>query len=200
VLGTFFFAAFVNWTINGRSILPIAPAVGILIARRLDENIRTGHILSKWVPVGLAASAVFALLVTRADFLYAVAVRQTAQDVAAQFGDQKDHLLFQGHWGFQFYMQAEGMKQFDVYQTRLEPGSLLVNADYNTLVLPPETNAVAASEFIYATGPQFLTTMNPPAGAGFYSSIFGPLPFAFGRVAPERVVVYFIKTNALAAN
>jgi len=27
-------------------------------------------------------------------------------------------------------------------------------------------------------------------GAGFYASVWGPLPFAFGQVPPERVLVY----------
>jgi len=200
VFGTFFFAAFVNWTINGRSLLPIAPAAGILIARRIEENIAAGRKISRWIPAGLAASAIFALLITRADFLYALAVRQTAQNVLAQFGGQKDNLLFQGHWGFQLYMKAAGMKEFDVIHTPLKPGSLLVNANYNTLVLPPETNAVARSEFIYADSPRFLATMNPPSGAGFYSSHYGPLPFAFGDIAPDRVIVYFLKTNLPTGN
>jgi 4-amino-4-deoxy-L-arabinose transferase-like glycosyltransferase len=196
VLGTFLFAGFVNWTINGRSILPMAPVVGILIARRLEGNLAAGWKISRWIPVSLAFSAAFALLVTRGDYLYALACRQSAEQIVTQFGDQKDHLLFQGHWGYQFYLKAGGMNEFDVENTQLRPGAILANADYNTLVLPPEPIAVAKSEFIYASGPGYLTTMNPPAGAGFYSSIFGPLPFAFGKVAPERVAVYFIKTNA----
>ncbi|HEY3762982.1 MAG TPA: glycosyltransferase family 39 protein [Verrucomicrobiae bacterium] len=196
-LGTFAFAIFVNWTINGRSILPMAPVMGILIARRLDDNRVAGWNL-KWLPISLAAGGVFALLITRADYLYAVGCRQSAQQIVARFSDQKDNLLFQGHWAYQWYMKAGGMKEFDLQNTQLQPGNILANADYNTLVLPPETNAVAKMEFMYATGPQFLTTMNPPSGAGFYSSIFGPLPFAFGHVSPERVAVYFIKTNAPA--
>jgi 4-amino-4-deoxy-L-arabinose transferase-like glycosyltransferase len=196
-LGTFVFAVFVNWTINGRSILPIAPVLGILIARRLDANLAAGWKLSRWIPLGLAVSAAFALLVTRVDFLYAVACRQSAQQIVAQFGDQKDNLLFQGHWGYQWYMKAGGLKEFDVYNTQLKPGDILANVDYNTVVLPPDPAAVAKSEFIYASGPQFLTTMSPPVGAGFYSSIFGPLPFAFGHVSPQRVAVYFIKTNVV---
>jgi hypothetical protein len=31
VIGTFLFAGFVNWTINARSVLPMIPAVGLLI-------------------------------------------------------------------------------------------------------------------------------------------------------------------------
>jgi hypothetical protein len=36
VLGTFVFTAFLNWTVNARSVLPLNPAAGILLARRLD--------------------------------------------------------------------------------------------------------------------------------------------------------------------
>jgi hypothetical protein len=36
VLGTFVFACFVNWTVNARSVLPLVPAAGILLARRLE--------------------------------------------------------------------------------------------------------------------------------------------------------------------
>jgi hypothetical protein len=36
VFGVLIFASLCNWTINGRSILPLLPAVGILLARRLE--------------------------------------------------------------------------------------------------------------------------------------------------------------------
>jgi 4-amino-4-deoxy-L-arabinose transferase-like glycosyltransferase len=198
VLGTFAFASFINWSINGRSMLPMAPAVAILIARRLDENIVAGRDLTRWLPVGLAAGAAFSLLVTRADYLFAIACRQSAREVVAQYGDQTNNILFQGHWGYQWYMKQGGMKEFDAYRTQLMPGNLLINADYNTTVLPPDPKSVAKTEIVYATGPRYFTVMNPPVGAGFYSSVFGPLPFAFGKVAPERVIVYYIKTNAPA--
>ena len=41
VWGTFLFASFINWTVNGRSLLPMAPAVAILLARRLDPKTHT---------------------------------------------------------------------------------------------------------------------------------------------------------------
>ena len=43
VAGTFFFAAFLNWTVNGRTILPMAPAVAILLgAVVLSEPLTLG--------------------------------------------------------------------------------------------------------------------------------------------------------------
>jgi hypothetical protein len=31
--------------------------------------------------------------------------------------------------------------------------------------------------------------MSQPLGAGFYASVWGPLPFAFGEVPPERYLI-----------
>src|SRR5438874_6818966 len=53
VAGTFLFTAFLNWTVNVRSVLPLIPAIGILLARRLEK---LGN-----APQRLAASIVIAL-------------------------------------------------------------------------------------------------------------------------------------------
>jgi hypothetical protein len=41
----------------------------------------------------------------------------------------------------------------------------------------------------------WLATMNLQVGAGFYADVFGPLPFAFGRVPPERFTVYKVSPD-----
>ena len=38
VVGTFDFAGFVNWTCNGRSVLPLVPAVALLLVRRAENE------------------------------------------------------------------------------------------------------------------------------------------------------------------
>jgi hypothetical protein len=40
IIGTFLFAGFINWTMNGRSILPMTIPAGIVIARRLELRAR----------------------------------------------------------------------------------------------------------------------------------------------------------------
>ena len=66
--GTWVFASFVNWTVNARSVLPMIPAVGILLARRLETlgNLAGKLRLAKLV-VPLVVSAAVALWVTWAD-------------------------------------------------------------------------------------------------------------------------------------
>jgi 4-amino-4-deoxy-L-arabinose transferase-like glycosyltransferase len=197
VLGTFGFAAFCNWTINGRSLLPLAPAVGILLARRLVQNASVGcKIRPPAVAICFALSAALALFVARADFLLAIAVRQSAQQVCQKnrFGERT--LWFQGHWGFQYYMEKLGALPLDVKRSRLKPGDGLAVPANNTNLLPPDPKKTALLATVVVPGPCWLATLSAPAGAGFYASVEGPLPFAFGRVPPEIVSVYVLGVAA----
>lgn len=185
VFGTFVFTAIFNWTINGRSILPMAPAVGILIARRLQQwPAKNKNGLSVLIP--LAVSALFAFLVARSDFLLASAVRQSALLTHERYGRDGQTLWFQGHWGFQFYMTELGGRIQDMQQSVLHPGDYLAIPLNNCNVNYP----AATGEDLSAGEPRFLTTMNIYIGGGFYSSELGLLPFAFGQVPPENVMVY----------
>jgi hypothetical protein len=182
VLGTLVFTGIRNWTINGRSILPMAPAVGILLARRWQQRGgANGRIM-----IPLAAGALFAFLVARSDFLLAAAVRQSAVQTYERYGRGPQTLWFEGHWGFQYYMTELGGQAASGKHFILRPGDFLAVPVNNTnLKLPP-----APGEELQAEGPRYLTDMNANAGAGFYASKGGPLPFAFGQVRPELVLVY----------
>jgi hypothetical protein len=199
VFGTFLFASVFNWTVNGRSILPMVPAVAILIVRRLERNVAAGWKPQKFaVPISLAASAALALLVTRADYLFAVATRQTAVQAYARFGQEQKIFWFEGHWGFQYYMESSGFAALDVKNSPIKPGDILAWPENNTGTAPPNPEAIARQESFDISGPRFLTTMNVDVAAGFYASVRGPLPFAFGKVPPESVQLFFLKTNTPA--
>jgi len=175
----------------------MAPAVGILLARRLEQNILT---VRKTCPRGaaicLAAGAVLALLVTQADFCLATAVRRSAQQACAKFGREPGALWYQGHWGFQFYMDAMGALPLDIKHSALKPGDTLIVPENNTSLFPVNSEAATLRETIAVSGPRWLTTWSTPAGAGFFAAAEGPLPFAFGHVPPEIVSVYALKSPA----
>jgi len=195
VSGTFVFAAFFNWTINGRSILPMTPAVGILIACRLERNAPVNR---KNFPCGiticLAASALLALLVARADFLLAVAAREGARQVCAKYGGKQGTLWFQGHWGFQYYMDKLGAKAVDMGHAALKSGDILALPADNTNLLPPDFKTATLQETFVAPGPHLLMTEDVRTSAGFfYAPIPLMLPFAFDGAPPESVAVYRIK-------
>ena len=74
----------------------------------------------------------------------------------------------------------------DTSKKELRPGDLLVipENNNNTFAIPAEV--VASQETIEVAMHQGLATMNRNLGAGFYFYRWGPIPFVFGSVPPER--------------
>jgi 4-amino-4-deoxy-L-arabinose transferase-like glycosyltransferase len=194
IVGTFLFAGFVNWTTNGRSILPMIIPTGILISRRLETNTRSGSALTwRRTAVPLAAAAILSFLVAWADTSFAIASRTAASRIRAAHSDRTYTLWFQGHWGFQYYMEQLGAKAIDVTRSQLRPGDVVAVPGLNSNVypMPPERTRVLETFDLPTLG--WLATMNLGVGAGFYTDEGGPLPFAVGPVQPERFAVLEIR-------
>jgi 4-amino-4-deoxy-L-arabinose transferase-like glycosyltransferase len=200
IVGTFAFTVFVNWTVNGRSMLPMAPAVGILLARRLDQQASfLGGPVRRWgMNVSLVAGAVIAVAVSRGDFLLARAVRESARRTYDLVRAKDAKLWFGGHWGFQYYLARLGPKAQAVVNGQLEAkdGDLLANPTNNANIQAPSPGQFDSVEELSVQGPQWLTTLNGQVGAGFYVSSWGPLPFSFAEVPPETVTIYHLTTSA----
>lgn len=192
VLGTFVFAGFLNWSTNGRSVLPLVPAVGILLARRLEAL--SGE--ADWrrrpsVLLALAASALVSFAVARGDARIAAAAKDAALDLARRYGGGAHALWFQGHWGFQLYLERAGAKPVDVQRSWFEPGDIVAVPLNNTNVQLMPAAWTRLREVVERPGAGFATTLDRELlGAGFYSDNWGPLPFAFGPAPDERVLVY----------
>ena len=190
VLGIFTFAAFFNWTVNFRSLLPMAPAVAILIIRRLEQNQLK---LSVGIKLSLLATAALSLLAAQADFQLATVARKDAAQVCAKYVAASRKVWFEGHWGFQYYMQAFGARPLDVNRSEIAVGDILVRPSQNSNVPAPDPKIASLLEFFSMPSFPGFATMNLDCGAGFYSQLWGPLPFVFGRIPPEKIYVYAIK-------
>ena len=87
----------------------MAPAAGILLVRRIEQRAlpfkRYSTLFWPLVP------AVFvALLVTWADYGLANSARSAVEKIYATYIKEQRPLWFQGHWGFQYYMELRGAK------------------------------------------------------------------------------------------
>jgi hypothetical protein len=192
VLGTFVFAAFLNWTINARSILPLIPAVGILLARRADQlNVNITPQLQRKVALALILAASISLWVAKADADWANSAEQAALFIQQQTEKQSGTVWFQGHWGFQYYMQLLGGQPVDFLRNGMQQGDVLVVPDNNAdAYRMPTDKFVASTSLLQIKLPQPISTMRWRNGAAFYSSFYGPLPFAFGPSAIERYYLF----------
>ena len=190
VFGTFFFAAVMNWSITSRTFLPMAPAVVILLLRRC-KTFAHDNGLTLWWP--LLPAALVSLLITTADCKLADTARLASKSFQNRFRNQPGKVWFEGHWGFQYYMEQWKAKPVDWDQRGIISSDLLILALGNTNVsrTPPVPTTGPPEQVNY---PQLLlATMSPEMRAGFYSSIWGPLPWVFARIPPERYLIFRVE-------
>lgn len=191
--GTFVFAAFVNWTVNGRSILPMVPVAGILVMRTLVDREHEREeikLLRSWYVAGpLVCAWLISMMVMWADYSLAGTTRKAAEVIAQNYGKVSIPLYFQGHWGFQYYMEKNGAVALDINKLPSSSGRIIVMPENNT-------NAIAQASFLTVLQfkpARFLTIMNKAVGAGYYSSVWGALPFAFGNVPDEKYYIAILQ-------
>jgi hypothetical protein len=208
VIGTYLFAAFLNWTLNGRSILPMTPAVGILLARALTRTSPDGGPLPWKLAVPLLPAAALALAVAWADHQAAGAARTAADLLRDRYAKGPGTAWFQGHWGFQYYMERWGARPFDQRvlreekQHRLKPGDwfIMPRHVHNTYIwgLWPKAQRGGTIEHLGVPTCPWGATMNKTVGAGFYSELgFGRLPFSFDAVPPDAYKIVQLDSSQI---
>ena len=194
VIGTFVFAGFINWTINARSLLPMVPAVGILIASRLEGRRISMPLNCFRCLLPLLPVAVIAVAVVWADYAQANSARAAAGAIHREFDSPGNNICFEGHWGFQFYMEAAGYKPLNFEAPKISVGDFLVIAQNNTNVFFPPSDLASLKRTLEFMPCPWLATMHKVCGAGFYSQKWGPVPFLFGKIPPEIYYVVEIKS------
>ena len=135
----------------------------------------------------LAAGLALSLCVARADILLANSARIAAEKIAPE--KRSGSTWFSGHWGFQYYMEARGAKPIDIKSPDLKIGDTIVTPENISNRFPPPPGLAIADQSFDLPVCRWITTMRTECGAGFHADIWGPLPFVFGQVPPERYQV-----------
>lgn len=192
IVGTFCFSGFVNWTCNGRTLLPMAPAVGILVVRCISVLTRPGSSVENGWRWSLIPTAFIALSLGWADTQLADSARTAARDIVAGYQEPGQTIWFQGHWGFQYYMEQLGARPYDFLSMNPSPRDIVVLPQNNTgvehrVLRPGVINPVCIHEFSACS---WVATQKEAVGAGFYASLFGPVPYLFGQFLPERYEIW----------
>jgi hypothetical protein len=123
-----------------------------------------------------------------ADLRFADTAREAASGMAKLTGPRANRVWFEGHWGFQYYAEQAGLRPLDFDRSAVRLGDMVVVPQNNTNPVPLSEAAfslLSAAEYVSLP---WMATMG--SGAGFYSDVFGPLPFALGRVPAEKYKVF----------
>jgi len=148
--------------------------------------------------VSAGISLALALLVASADYRLADSCRAAAQTLHRTLGPQANGLRFQGHWGFQYYMERLGAKALDRTKLDLRPGeAVIIPLENSFLFLMPAdlTEPWCRYQVPISRG---LAVMSGEQGAGYYSDAWGPLPFVFCPGTTATYLVQRVKAPAKA--
>jgi 4-amino-4-deoxy-L-arabinose transferase-like glycosyltransferase len=190
VAGVLIFVAAVNWTVSGRNILPMAPAAAVLIVRRLELP-DANKLQSFWWPLGISLTV--ALMVAWADYRLANLARTAAANLTSQIAPRYRNITFEGHWGFQYYMEQLGFQPMTLKPLVLKTNQAMVVPLQNTSLFRLPDNLAVTDAEINFTPSTWLSIQNSHAGAGYYSDGWGPIPFVFGPAPPETYLVVRVK-------
>ncbi len=192
LVGTFAFAALVNWTVNGRSLLPAAPAVAILMARGRAARCAvlgapsagpTSRARRTW---GTWTSVCCALCISTAtvwgDVRYAIAARDAARELSHTYREGNQLPRFAGHWGFQYYAQQAGGRPLDFLGDRVGTHEWLILPRANVGVVHFPEKYYARHEHRSFRASRWVATTCQALGASFYSSVQGPFPWVVAPV------------------
>jgi hypothetical protein len=170
----------------------MVPAVCLLLMRRLE----TRELLRGWSSTllllgPLGVSLLIALLVARADYKLADSARTAASFMTRKLGVPPNAIWFEGHWGFQYYMEKLGAKALDRDDLHLSPNEVIVVPVRGSYLFPLPGDQIASCSEHEFIASKWLATMS--AGAGYYSDAWGPLPFVFCSAPAEKYLVFRVK-------
>ena len=188
LVGTFIFASFCNWSISGRAILPMAPAIAILVMRwREIVDSKQDSAIVSGVRFGMAA--ILSLGIATADYRQAQTGQEASAEFQKRFQAELTTVWFESHWGFQYYMQQWGARPVDVANSEITSRDVLAFPLNNSSIIPFPMERILPTETIEFETLPIVSTHGHGTGAAFYSSSRGPLPWAIAVVPPE---IYYV--------
>jgi hypothetical protein len=142
----------------------------------------------------LIPAVIIAMSVCWADYTLAGTAREAAKAIYRIYKDRPNVVWFEGHWGFQYYMEANNSKPLDYKNPKIKIGDIIITPINNTYPVPLREEMTFVVQRLRFIPCRWLSTVNPPLGASFYSSAYwGPMPFAFGRTSTEDYSILAVK-------
>jgi hypothetical protein len=182
IAGTVVFAGMVNWSVNARSLLPAVPGLAIVLFRwPLLRNL-SSTATRLTVGAGLTAAAALSLAAAVGDDSFARAARQAAELAQKSADEAKirpEGRWYQGHWGFQWYIQKQGWRPLLLPEAKAEPGDVVAMQFPNTNIAPLNPAAVGPTSQTLLPLYSLPSTIDVGRGTSFYSSQGAVLPFLF---------------------
>ena len=163
----------------------MVPAAAILLVRRLEAM--EGNAVTWGLLWPLLPAAAVTLGLVMADYQLANSARTAAEQIMAKYKTTNSTVWFEGHMGFQYYMERLGGRPIDVERSLLQPDDVVVVPEIGIFIALPPDSVGWVEQFHYVPS-SWMNLMWGVDGktAGFYTINFGPVPFVIGKLPPQN--------------
>jgi hypothetical protein len=162
---------------SARYLLPLAPALAILAARRVSSK--------AWLAAGVGCSLALGLALAGAEYSYAAQYKTFVEDLRPDVARKR--IWTNGDWGLRYYLGQLGGEPLLSGQ-QLRGGAVLVTSELSAAIpvgFSGSRQPILSREV--ATGIIPLRTIGRGSGSGYSSSEFGVLPFGIGGGVIDRL-------------
>lgn len=168
------------------------PAWILLLRRRESDRPSIG------IPIIGAAvvNCLIGFLVAAADYEFAAVYSRFANDLAEITRSDPSRVWCHGYWGWSYYTRAAGLRHYVLGRDRPPARTILVIPDdvAKPATLPDDFRFTTRKKHEELTrGSIPIRIMNHRAGAGYYGSAWGPLPYAISMAPLEYFDFYEIE-------
>ena len=167
---------------SARYLLPLAPALALLVVRQPLSNRILGF--------GIGLNLFLGLALATAEYEYDQQYRQAAREVAELSGQSR--MWTNAEWGLRHYLSRSGAEQ--LLREQDVPIASVVSTSALAATIPYEAAGSKREIFSRAitTGVIPIRTMGRGSNSGYSSSEFGVLPFGLGHGLIDTVSAHVI--------
>ncbi len=138
----------------------------------------------------LIPALIISISVGWADASLADCQRKAADMIHEKFQKNADTIWFQGHWGFQYYMEQVGAKPIAFNKSKIEKNDIVVIPSNNSNLIMPDKEKFKNTYQFELMPCRWISTMSPTLKAGFYWVGIGCIPYAIGKTEPENYFIF----------
>lgn len=174
---------------TAKYMLPFLAPMVLILFKELERVVSLRQV--KWIAVAaFALTFITATFVSAADYNLA----SSSRDFATEFAERHDtggDVWFVGEWGFRHYMEAQGYRYLSSTDESPRDGDIVVRAEFSDWPLAGRLrDRMHLVETTKTDWEVPLRVMNFNAGAGFYGTYWGGLPYAISSEPVEKFEVY----------
>jgi len=187
VIGPMLFIVLFSHFMAIRHILLAVPPVVLLYCRYIAP-----HATRKLLEIGVIGTIILGCWISASDWEYADIYRRFAKEVVNEYPVSAQTIWYAGHWGWQWYAEKAGMRQYDTQASHLKKNALLIVPEYiSTQSIDSSVIRTLRLERTFEkSGSVIMRLRSMEQMRGYYAFSILSLPWFFSSNPAERFFVY----------